>query len=53
MKSVVAYAGDIAFDASKPDGTTRKLMDVGRLHTTGWRVKTAFKDGLSNAYQDF
>ena len=53
VKSVVAYAGDIAFDASKPDGTPRKLMDVGRLHTTGWRAKTEFKDGLSNAYQDF
>ena len=53
VRSVVGYAGGIAFDASKPDGTPRKLMDVARLHSTGWRATTAFKDGLSNAYQDF
>ena len=53
VKFVVAYEGAIAFDASKPDGTPRKLMDVARLHTTGWRAKTGFTDGLLQAYQDF
>jgi GDP-L-fucose synthase len=40
------------FDASKPDGTPRKLMDVGLLDRTGWRAPTVFATGLSAAYQD-
>ena len=53
VKSVVGYLGSIVFDASKPDGTPRKLMDVKRLHTAGWQATTEFRDGLSIAYQDF
>ena len=40
VKAVVAYPGDIIFDAGKPDGTPRKLMDVSRLHALGWRANT-------------
>lgn len=53
VKDAVGYRGEIAFDASRPDGTPRKLMDVTRLHGLGWRSTTALQDGLAHAYQDF
>ncbi len=49
----VGYAGDITFDASKPDGTPRKLMDSHRLNDLGWSPKVALQQGLQQAYQDF
>jgi GDP-L-fucose synthase len=49
----VGYRGAIEFDSSKPDGTPRKLMDVGRLNVMGWKAQTAMHDGLARAYQDF
>lgn len=53
VKSVIGYSGEIAFDATKPDGTPRKLMDVGRLNGMGWRAKTPFALGIKQAYADF
>jgi GDP-L-fucose synthase len=53
VKAVVGYPGELVFDASKPDGTPRKLMDVSRLQSMGWRAPTGFREGLVNAYQDF
>ncbi len=53
VKDVVGFQGGIEFDASKPDGTPRKLMDVGRLNAMGWKAHTALRDGLARAYQDF
>jgi GDP-L-fucose synthase len=53
VKDVVGYAGEIEFDATKPDGTPRKLMDVGRLNSMGWHAPTGFKPGLEVAYRDF
>jgi GDP-L-fucose synthase len=53
IKDIVGYAGRIEFDATKPDGTPRKLMDVSRLHALGWQAKTAFRDGLALSYEDF
>ena len=53
VKDVVGFAGELAFDASKPDGTPRKLMDVGRLNAMGWKAHTALREGLARAYQDF
>jgi GDP-L-fucose synthase len=50
---VVGYNGRIAFDTTKPDGTPRKLMDVGRLHSLGWRARIGLREGLSLAYADF
>jgi len=50
---VVGFKGDLSFDASKPDGTPRKLMDVSRLHSLGWRASTDLEQGISLAYQDF
>ena len=50
---VVGYAGTIKQDTSKPDGTPRKLLDVGRLHRLGWRARTALREGIQRAYDDF
>ncbi len=50
---VLGFGGEIVFDRSKPDGTPRKLLDVGRLGATGWRPRTTLKDGLALAYADF
>ena len=53
VMDVVGFAGRIVFDASKPDGTPRKLLDVGRLHGLGWRHKVDLKQGIALAYRDF
>jgi len=53
VKAVVGYQGGIEFDANKPDGTPRKLMDVGRLNGMGWKASTSMQNGLAAAYADF
>ena len=53
VKAVVGYEGAIAFDTTKPDGTPRKLMDVGRLEAMGWKASTSMESGLAAAYADF
>ncbi|KVW95680.1 GDP-L-fucose synthase family protein [Thiobacillus denitrificans] len=53
VKEVVGFEGEIEFDTSKPDGTPRKLMDVGRLNAMGWTASTPMKNGLAVAYSDF
>ncbi|MGE3315245.1 MAG: GDP-L-fucose synthase family protein [Planctomycetaceae bacterium] len=50
---VVGYEGEFRFDPSKPDGTPRKLLDVGRIHSLGWCATTDLETGLRNAYADF
>jgi GDP-L-fucose synthase len=50
MKQVVGYKGKLTFDATKPDGAPRKLIDVTRLKNTGWKYSIDLKDGLSNMY---
>jgi GDP-L-fucose synthase len=50
---VVGFEGDLVFDATKPDGTPRKLMDVSRLNAIGWRARTPIEAGLAAAYWDF
>jgi GDP-L-fucose synthase len=47
---VVGYRGRLEFDASKPDGTPRKLQDVSRMHALGWRHSTGLEQGISAAY---
>jgi len=51
LADIVGYKGTIAFDASKPDGTPRKLMDSTKIHRLGWKHKTSLRDGLKAAYQ--
>ena len=50
---VVGFKGKIVFDASKLDGTPRKLLDVSRLASLGWKAKTSLREGIALAYQDF
>ena len=50
---VVGYKGQIVFDASKPDGAPRKLMDSSRLASLGWCAKIELEKGLANAVMDF
>ncbi len=53
VAEVTGYEGRIVFDTTKPDGTPRKLMDVGLLERSGWKARTGLRDGLSIAYREF
>ncbi|HEY9105248.1 MAG TPA: GDP-L-fucose synthase, partial [Roseateles sp.] len=50
VMDVVGFEGRIVFDSTKPDGTPRKLLDVSRLSTLGWRARTSLRDGIRLAY---
>ncbi|MBN3757014.1 GDP-L-fucose synthase [Paraburkholderia sp. Tr-20389] len=50
---VVGFEGDLQFDASKPDGTPRKLLDVSRLAAMGWRASIGLAEGIGNTYREF
>jgi GDP-L-fucose synthase len=50
VMAAVGYTGRIVYDTSKPDGTPRKLLDVGRLHALGWRARTSLREGIRRAY---
>lgn len=51
VQSIVGYQGNIELDSTKPDGTPRKLMDVSRLASLGWKAKTSLPDGIKLAYE--
>ena len=53
VAKVVGYPGRIGFDATKPDGAPRKLMDVSRLEALGWKAGTSLEQGLASTYQWF
>jgi len=53
IKKEVGFEGDLVFDTSKPDGTPRKLMDVSKIHSRGWKHRIELSEGLSLAYCDF
>ena len=53
VAKVVGYQGGIVYDTSKPDGTPRKLMDVGLMKAAGWQARTQLEDGLRVAYAEF
>lgn len=50
IMKVVGYEGELSFDASKPDGTPRKLLDVSRLHAMGWNHKISLEEGIHKTY---
>jgi GDP-L-fucose synthase len=50
---VVGFRGRLTFDASKPDGAPRKLLDCGRVLSVGWRPRIALRDGVRLAYEDY
>lgn len=52
VKKVVGFEGEILTDASKPDGTPRKLMDVNKLHAMGWKAKISLDEGITRVYQE-
>ena len=53
IKNIVGYEGKIEWNSTKPDGTPRKLMDVSKLHSMGWRHQYNLREGIEMAYQDF
>ncbi|HEY8804665.1 MAG TPA: GDP-L-fucose synthase, partial [Clostridium sp.] len=50
IKKVVGFSGELKFNSDKPDGTMRKLLDVGKLYGTGWEYKVELEDGVRMAY---
>ncbi len=53
VADVVGFPGKVTWDSSKPDGTPRKLMDVSRLATLGWRARIGLRDGITQTYQSY
>lgn len=53
VKEVTGFAGRLVFDATKPDGTPRKLMDNARIRATGWAPRVNLREGVTRTYQDF
>lgn len=49
---IVGFEGELRFDATKPDGTPRKLMDISRLNTLGWKSKISLEDGIHGVVED-
>ncbi len=52
IKELVGFSGDLVFDATKPNGTPRKLMDVSFIHSLGWKHTIELKEGIKAVYQD-
>ncbi|MDP3111471.1 MAG: GDP-L-fucose synthase [Thermodesulfovibrionales bacterium] len=51
VKEVVGYGGEIRFDKTRPDGTPRKLLDVSRINSLGWKAKTPLREGIEKTYE--
>jgi GDP-L-fucose synthase len=47
---IVCFKGDLVFDTTKPDGTPRKLLDVGRINALGWKARISLRDGIAQTY---
>lgn len=52
IKKIVDYTGELKFDSSKPDGTPRKLLDVTKLHSLGWKHKIELEEGIRSVYEN-
>ena len=50
IQSVVGHTGEIIWDSTKPDGTPRKLMDVSKMHSLGWKHRVDLEEGIQNTY---
>jgi GDP-L-fucose synthase len=53
IKEVTGYKGIIKFDSSKPNGTPRKLMDVSKLESKGWKYRVTLSEGITLTYRDY
>ena len=51
VKRLMGYSGEIVYDSSKPDGTPRKLLDVSRLNSLGWKAKISLEEGIARTYE--
>ena len=51
IREITGYTGRTVYDATKPDGTPRKLLDVSRLHALGWRARIGLREGLGSTYR--
>ena len=52
VKKIVGFEGELTFDTTKPDGTPRKLMDVSKLHSFGWKHRINLEEGISSVYAE-
>ncbi|SEW03039.1 GDP-L-fucose synthase [Chitinophaga arvensicola] len=52
IKRIVGFEGNLIFDTSKPDGTPRKLMDVSKLHSLGWKASLSLEEGITKVYEE-
>ncbi len=53
IRGIVGFEGEIDWDSTKPDGTPRKLMDVGKINGLGWKAKIELRDGIESTYRWF
>jgi GDP-L-fucose synthase len=53
IKEIIGFQGELKFEASKPDGTPRKVLDVSKITSLGWKHKTGLREGIKLAYEDF
>ena len=53
IADIMGFKGELLFDASKPDGTPRKVMDVRRIHALGWRPTVTLRDGIQRVVREF
>ena len=53
VADIVGYRGKLVFDANRPDGPPRKLLDISKISALGWMAKTPLREGLQATYNDF
>jgi GDP-L-fucose synthase len=53
VKSIIGFEGQLVWDASKPDGTGRKLLNVDKLHSLGWKENISLDKGISSIYDEY
>ena len=52
IKEIVGYHGEVKQDTTKPDGTPRKLLDVSKLCSLGWKASTSLREGIKRVYNE-
>jgi GDP-L-fucose synthase len=53
IKTITGFRGNVQWDSQKPDGTSRKLMDVSKLNNLGWKARVRLEDGIRNVYYQY
>ena len=53
IQKVIGHTGEVIWDSSKPDGTPRKLMDISKMHSLGWKHKVELEEGIQKTYDWF